>query len=356
MLLAAMQAVMESPCLAARASIATGTASGFVMSGNAQVGQFNRMLQQTRDLSTVGLATLSGQSPRTAGLERLAHSISWFEDPGDQIAAIEAILAEAEALWPDQIAHIIGTIIQDMVISGRITLRHGAHAAIGAALQRAAAELMPDLLSDRVVSDNVSHDMLRCMLLLLSQRREFQPVNHAPDDILPQHRANRLKHEIDACLHRQIGPADLAPLLDELATLPSSLRARLLAMLMNVSWNTMRDPDNAPLLARASDMIDALPPQQRITPLEAAHNQIEILPHEIAAPLHGRILHAVNALPEHDDARYARSREDLSRALRRQGETLACGGLRPGETLAGHQARIRQPAAISAVASAAAPD
>lgn len=324
-----------------------------------ELSQFRQALSEAAEASTVGVSTLSGVSPKNAALERLARIVGGMTSATEQVNAIEAILREAETLWPDQNAHVVSTIIQDLLIHGRIVLLPEAMPAVGHALVQSALRVEPELASNGVVNDSISHDVLISYTSFLLQRPEFgfsQEIRSRLDragfheqaadlryrdnsEQSPERQANRLRHQIALKSAYQMEPADLEPLVDSTANLPDDLRGRLLAMLINVSWNILRDPANISLVDRIASLVDGLPPRFRITPLEAFHNQIDILPHDLAKRCWPIVQNAIQNLPGTDDERFNRSRRDLAASLEQQGRLLHSLPFEDGESLVRYKKR-----------------
>jgi hypothetical protein len=127
--------------------------------------------------------------------------------------------------------------------------------------------------------------------------------------------------------------AELASIVNQTAALPDHLRGRLLTLLVNRLSNTFWMRASSDLINEIGEMIRNLPITCRITPLEAFHNQIYLLPHESARLCHPLIMEAVWELPALYDEVFDRSRRDLIAGLQRQGEVLANAVFRPAESL-----------------------
>lgn len=314
------------------------------------LASFRHGLDAVADTSTIGVSTAEGVSPKNAALERLAWSISRLPTPDDQVTAMKDILRIGHELPDDQNAHMIANMIHDLVMPGRIMLHDGAQPAVGQALLQAGLQVAPHL-----VVQSPAYVVLKLHLHRLVLRQEYafrdevydlfdevgfnSPTITVPDaaaaEESPLHKAEWLYGRILLGTESGIEPATLSDILDQAGPLPDDIRGAVLTALVNVLWRTGTNPDNAPQNARLLGMVNQLPPQARITALEAYYNQMNVLPHTAAAALHPTILAAVTALPADlpDVIWFARSRNDLIGILRRQAEALAASDLGRLESL-----------------------
>lgn len=317
---------------------------------------FRRELAAISAFSTIGLTTAQGVSSKNAALERLAWRISDLATPDDQIVALKDVLRESATLPEDQHAHVIATIIHDLVMPRRIVLHADIQPAIGEILFSEGLAVVPNL-----VPEGIAYNVLRWHLTRLVEREQ-----HAFDDDVYDrldeigfnhpaveahsaaeagqsalHQAAWLERCIRELDHQAQGAHTLTDLINGLAALPVELRASLLPSLINHFTCFVADPTQALALRRQRDLVTGLPPSLAITSLEAYYNQLYLVPHGLARTLHPDILAAVQALPVlSTPVWFERSRRDLIDVLERQGQALQQADFDPDESLLDYEDRM----------------
>lgn len=329
------------------------------------LGRFRQELHRVSLLSCVGITTLSGESPKSVALARMTTDIARLQGPAEQLCAIEELLLEGSRLFPDQHAHLIAQIIHGMLCTDTLKLDNQALPAVGRQVLNAGLRVGPELLSGGLVSDTASHDLMKFYCNLLADHRVFGFGNIRPRleevgyleagaeiryrrqfDGSPEAMAHWLRNRISGISLGQVTPDELSPLLTYLAMLPEHLRGRVLTMVINIFWNISRLPENHSLMLEISRMVDDLPPKIRLTPLEALHNQMSVVPHEVARRHLPILRMSVLSMAATDDFRVERSRHDLTGALNARHEQLKTGNLLRGETLDGFHSRLSRSDAL----------
>jgi hypothetical protein len=318
--------------------------------------QFRLELADAANISTIGISTAEGVSPRNAALEKLTWRISLIPAAAEQAEAMREILRESNTLPSDQHAHLIATVVHETVLPDRIALRTEARPLVGEILLQAGLDV-----AQRLVPESLAYVVLRLHLQRLVNRAEYNfgdDVYDRLDEVgfnnpalvvgsadaaeqSPLHRAEWLRGRIDSISTKQITAEDLDSILHDTASLSDELRGDILTRLVNRIWNITRIPANEPLVEKLTGMVEALPPTLRITSLEAYFNQMNRIPHQLARTIHPRILKAVEALPSVPNlAWFDRSRADLVQVLQQQGLALKADDFVADETLIDRDTRI----------------
>lgn len=318
-----------------------------------QMTTFKGALRDAANLTTVGIQTLSGVSPKSCALEDLAPMIASLPSPDEQARGVEELLREGNKLYPDQHAHIIARTIKGLITPGEIALLDRSYGRVGHHLLQAGLKVAPELISDNLVSDSSASDILKHFIKQMAEHPEFEfstGVNAILEsaglmeplsedkfrnnwDDSPECMANWLRGEIAALVEQQIMPAHLTELLNHLVTLPDDLRGRILATVVNTFWNVTRNPENNEMVSEIGFLIEELPYRIRLTPLEAYHNQLNHVPHEMAVPFAPILHRLVGKIPDVQDFRFNRSKRDLLTSLEQQMMVLSKADFRPGESM-----------------------
>jgi len=326
-----------------------------------QMAAFKRNLREVAAVTTVGIRTLSCMSPRNLALEQVAGQIGYLPTPEEQVVALDMVFSESDKLYPDQNAHVMAKVVQDLITPDRVTLHDRAMSRVGQRILKAGLKIAPDLLSESMVNDSYAQDLLKAHMNALveypyfgfssgvkSMMEEVGLMEPMTDekfrswDDSPECLANWLRNEINGVLERQIEPDDYALLLDHTVTLPDDLRGRTLAHLANTFTNSLQLESNEHMVMEIASLINQLPLQIRITPLEAFHNQLTQLPNDRARAFFPVVQQAVQRIPDTSDFRFNRSRRDLVNDLGEQGQALEMVNFMPNESLYEAQQRYSE--------------
>ena len=306
-------------------------------------------LKEASQLSSVGISTLSGVSPRSEALEGMIRDIGHIESPEEQVGAMDDLLREGDKLWSDQFAHIIARVVAELMDPDGLKLDDRARSRVCNRVLKAALKLSPEMLQDsheqdvlktriKTLHEQCPDDFARNTAGILEESGFLEPVADVKyrglADESPEGLAVWLKNEIITLSQRCILPDDISMMLDYAVTLPEELRGRILTMLVNLFDNTMQTEENKGLNKEICHLIDELPIKVRITPLEALYNKLFLAPHEISKEFIVGAYKSLVKMPRIQDFRFNRSLQDLLNNVCDLGRGLQKGDFRDGESFA----------------------